>query len=195
MKLVKILIIISIFFLPSSLLADDEYFPGKIFSERPGIQKFVSDWYCQHLKALGEPSVYQKRTKENKTIIRFTWLRTFDHPIVFRLETNNDGSGTLYTKVTNGAGGYQPGVIIKDVTKTIQKQTVSTFITSVENNEFWGLPSRIETSGLDGSHWIIEYVSNGKYHLVDRWSPKSGAIREIGLNLLELSGLKVDEIY
>jgi hypothetical protein len=182
--------------MPAYLLADDAYFPDKIFSQdRPDMHKFINDRYCKHLKVLKEPSIYQQKSAKNKTVIRFTLLRTFHNPICLRIVTNTDGSGTLYVKKSNGAGGYDPGELITNDKKVIEKQIVSTIISSIEDMDFWSLPSTMKTSGLDGSHWIIEYLSGGKYHLVDRWSPTSGSIRKLGLNLLELSGLEVKEIY
>ena len=178
------------------LHADDTYFPEKIFfADRPDINRFITNRYCKHLKALEEPSVYQQQPIKDKIIIRFTWLRTFDNPICLRLEKNYDGSGTLYVKKSSGAGGYEPGKIITNQKKEIPKLSVSATISSIETMDFWNMPTRMETSGLDGSHWIIEYLSKSRYHLVDRWSPTSGSIRDLGLNLLELSGLEVKEIY
>lgn len=65
----------------------------------------------------------------------------------------------------------------------------------LENENFWELPTKKETLGFDGAQWVIEGLQDGKYHLVDRWTPESGSIRKIGLFLLELSGLKVKKIY
>jgi hypothetical protein len=39
---------------------------------------------------------------------------------------------------------------------------------------FWHLPVRDERNGLDGSTAIIEGVKDGKYQVVNRWSPKRG---------------------
>jgi hypothetical protein len=39
--------------------------------------------------------------------------------------------------------------------------------------------------GLDGSQWVIEGIKNGSYHLVDRWSPKDGEVRAIGMAMMK----------
>jgi len=121
--------------------------------------------------------------------------RTFDNPVAIRLEINDNGSGTLNIKMSNGAGGYESGKIILNEKKKITKERVSAIIKFIEDIHFWNLPSRLETRGFDGSEWIIELLLNGKYHLVNRWTPESGPIRELGLQFIELSGLKVAEIY
>ena len=197
MKHIKFFIIVSFLFLSVPLCAaDDGYFPDKIFSsERPDMHKFVSDWYCKHLNVLEEPSIYEQKSDKSKQIIRFTWLRTFHNPIALRLEINDKGSGTFFIKKSNDAGGYEPGKIIKNEKKEIGKDTVNAIIKSVEDSNLWGLPSKVEEQGLDGSHWIIELLSNGNYHLIDRWSPKSGPIRKLAISFIELSDLKVKEIY
>jgi hypothetical protein len=39
----------------------------------------------------------------------------------------------------------------------------------------------IRDRGVDGAQWIIEGVRNKTYHVVDRWSPKDGSVRALGL--------------
>lgn len=39
----------------------------------------------------------------------------------------------------------------------------------------------IRDPGVDGAQWIIEGVRNKTYHVVDRWSPKDGSVRALGL--------------
>ncbi len=197
MNHIKLFIIVSFLFLSVPIhAADDTYFPDKVFfPERPDMNKFVSDWYCKHLNVLEEPSIYQQKSDKSKITIRFTWLRTFDNPIVLRLEINDKGSGTLFIKKSNGAGGYDPGKMNKNDKKEITKETVNAIIKSIKDTNFRGLPSIAEERGLDGSQWIIELLLHGNYHLVDRWSPASGPIRERGLSLIELSDLKVKKIY
>lgn len=63
----------------------------------------------------------------------------------------------------------------------------------VEESGFWDLPVSEEQYGKDGSRWVIEAHTRGKYHVVDRWSPE-GDFRDLGLYLMELSGVK-EEIY
>jgi hypothetical protein len=68
----------------------------------------------------------------------------------------------------------------------------------IERLNFWTLspfenpPSEIGPNGermvtvqFDGAQWIVEGVKGGTYHVVDRWTPKNGPVREIGLMMLE----------
>jgi hypothetical protein len=165
------------------------------YPERPDLHTLKSDWYYKHLKVLEEPSIYQLKSIEERTIIRFTWLRTFDQPISIRLIVNEDESGILYVKMSNGKGGYEPGTIVINERKDLLKQTVASFINTIENMNFWNLPSTTEQHGFDGSQWIFEGLSGGEYHVVERWSPESGAIKNLGLMFLKISGLEDQEIY
>jgi hypothetical protein len=50
--------------------------------------------------------------------------------------------------------------------------------------------------GTDGARWIIEAVepSTG-YTYINRWTPRDGPVREVGLHLLGLTGWKIDDVY
>jgi hypothetical protein len=172
-------------------------FPGGIFDKKAETDNFISQWYNKQLKALGEPALYQQETGKDKLVFRFLWLRTFHNPISIRLEINkNDGSGILYVKVTDGAGGYEPGKIKEDFKKSIPKEEIDKFLKLVKTENYWELPVKGGITGLDGAQWVVEGSQEGRYHVIDRWSPPEGAsIKKIGLFLLNLSGLKVEDIY
>src|SRR5688572_21186821 len=77
------------------------------------LDTFVNTWYSKMLFALKEPIL--NNYNGDKEIYRFTWLRTFHHPVSIRLEKQNNVV-KLFTKVCNGAGGYEPGQLIVDTT-------------------------------------------------------------------------------
>ena len=155
----------------------------------------MNSWYTKQLNALEELSLYKQKIEEEKKIFRFTWLRTFHNPISIRLEILQNGSGVLYSKMTDGAGGYEPGKIRENTIAKINKKEVEAFLELINMYDFWNIPTQEKILGCDGAMWIIEGVWDPKYHLVERWSPKKGSIRAIGLFLLRLSGLDVKNIY
>lgn len=57
---------------------------------------------------------------------------------------------------------------------------------------YWQLRPEIDDSGLDGAQWILEGVKEGRYHVVDRWTPQIGDFREACLYLLKLSNPSID---
>jgi len=148
---------------------------------------FSISWYSSQLRALQEPVLNDSLPTQ---IFRFTYLRTFDNPIVIGLENKND-TILIYWKVSDGAGGYGPGNIIVNKSKTLTLKEWEDF--TEKNEYFWSLPTLKNDSGFDGSQWILEGKRIGQYHVVDRWC--GGDIKKICKYLIELTGLKIKRIY
>lgn len=154
--------------------------------------QFSLNWYSRHLEALEEPIVYDTLSKN---IIRFTWLRSFHHPVVIRLEFTPDDK-MIYWKMSDGAGGYEPGEIIKNKTRELKDSELQSVLSRLDSLEFFNVPTNISgIGGTDGAQWILEGLIDGNYHVVDRWS--GGVIEPFCLELLNLTSLKIkeDEIY
>ena len=154
------------------------------------IDSFSDSWYSKHLSALKEPVIYSDKT--NKEIIRFTWLRTFDNPIVIRI-MNNSGVVFVYWKKSNGAGGYDPGDLVIDEKKRIEFQQWNEIVQKLGKINFWGMPTNYPTMGLDGARWILEAKIGNKYHVVDRWSGDDSKIKPFCLDLLTMTDLKIEK--
>ncbi len=171
----------------SSKKLDKSYFPkNKIDESR-------ANWYSKHLRKMNEPILYTVTNKKIE-IYRFTWLRTFHHPIMIRVYQSGE-KGFLIAKELSGAGGYEPGELKHNVKRRLTKKGWQNILVHVKRSSFWSLKSNIDDGGLDGARWIMEGVKKGKYHMVDRFSPEKGSYRELCLYLLKLSGLKVKRIY
>lgn len=143
----------------SGYAAETVYFP-----------KGAEHWYPQYLKAMGEPSLFQEQTNKTSEQYRFLWLRTFHKPIAVRV-WKNDSEIKLRVVRLNGAGGYKPGHIERDESFTLTADQWDGFLKLLNKATFWDLPSAENYLGLDGARWILEAQTNGKYHMVDRWSP------------------------
>jgi hypothetical protein len=150
------------------------------------------------LRALDEPSLLEEAKTPSPQSYRFVWLRTFHHPVAVRLDIMSDGTGKLTVKIANGAGGYKPGKLIENTSPSVTPEQTVKFLQQVKEAGFWELSSYEKTSGCDGAEWIIEGVKDGKYHVVDRWTPSKGPVRELGMTLaFDLAHLKIqkDELY
>jgi hypothetical protein len=184
-------------------VAGQQYFPDHTFDERDKVEDFTVSWYSSQLKALKEDSLWQLSQESPKQqVYRFIWLRSFHRPVVVRLDVQPDGSGLLTTKVGSGAGGYGPGKLIVDRRKKMSKEVVDTLLAHVEEEQYWTLPTREKQDpnvvNLDGAQWVLEGVRNGAYKVVDRWSPKDGPIRDLGITMaIGLANMKLlyDEVY
>ncbi|MBS1501700.1 MAG: hypothetical protein JST32_06545, partial [Bacteroidetes bacterium] len=136
------------------------------------LSPFEARWFSEQIAALREPVVFDDSSKN--TIFRFTWLRTFHHPIAIRLEKQKDNY-MLYWKVCSGAGGYSPGELIRDRHKKIDKATWNEFLNKLKEADFENMKTNIDVMGNDGSQWILEEKSGEYYHLVHRWTPDSSS--------------------
>jgi hypothetical protein len=179
-----------------------QYFPESTFDDQKKSNDFIVEWYSQQLKALQEPSLWEMSKSIKGQVYRFLWLRSFHHPVVVRLNVNDDGTGTLVTKVGDGQGGYPPGRLIENRTQDLSKQQTQRFLDEVKQLKYWDLSSREETNprvvNLDGARWVIEAVRGGNYKIVDRWSPEKGPVKTLGLAMtIELAGMKLlyREVY
>lgn len=153
---------------------------------------FHINWYGKHLTALEEPALNDSSATK---VFRFTWLRSFHNPVAVRLENNKDRI-TLYWKVSDGKGGYEPGKLITDKKKNLSVKEWAQFQQKIESLDFWNTStSDNSVTGLDGARWILEGKEVGKYHVVDRWSGQN--IKQICLDLLKMTGLEgeVGRIY
>lgn len=167
-------------------MAQSRYFPPGSLDDSPRADQFLYEWYSTQLQALDEPSLWSLSQTQKEQSYRFLWLRTFHHPMAIRIDMNVDGTSRLTTKLTSGAGGYGPGRLVQNDTSTLTKEQTDWFLGKIQEPKFWELAafdkSRI---GLDGAQWIVEGAKNGNYHIVDRWSPKDGPVRVIGLLMLK----------
>jgi hypothetical protein len=148
---------------------------------------------------LEEPSLYSLSKSTSAESYRFLWLRTFHHPIAIRLDPNPDGTSTVTVKVASGAAGFRPGVLSEQRSQLVSKEQTQAFLKRVTELHFWDAPNPLnDQRGTDGSQWIIEGVKAGRYHVVDRWTPSKGVVRELGMMLaFQLAKMDVpkNEIY
>lgn len=169
------------------------YFPRQILGNDMSPKHSVAGWYSRHLSAMEEKSLLTV-PGESAEIYRFLWLRTFHHPIFVRIERRRNDI-RLFTKELGGAGGYEPGKILRSSDYFIREEDFRSFLDLLEKADYWNLPTDNREAGNDGAEWILEGVRNGRYHFVERWNPESGAYREACLYLLKLSGVDADRLH
>lgn len=135
-------------------------------------------WYAKHYSALNEKPIWQKApANQGKEIYRFLYLPTFDNPLLVRIEVSEDGKKVATFKKSTGKVGYEPGKIKISKTSEISDVDFTVFTNLLYEAKYWELPSKMPDPmplGFDGSREIIEVIKNGKYHVVDWWSPENG---------------------
>lgn len=175
-----------LFLLTTSIATATDYFPQGSLGSSAEIHKFKAGWYTSYLQALGEKPMFGFDIPKNIERYRFIWLRTFHRPVVMRVEVK-EGSGTLIVKVSDGTGGFERGKLVREETRALSPRDLEIIRAHFRVQDFFALPSFDEkNAGADGSEWIIEAQVRGRYHVVTRWTPEDGAVRRIGMNLLEI---------
>jgi len=173
------------------IYANQSYFPLKVFTDTSiyiGHDTFIVKWYSKHLSAMKEPLMFNKT--QNKIIYRFLWLRTFNNPVAIRIEKQLD-TYNLTWKLCDGAGGYDPGKLVVNKTKSIDKETWGNFITLLNKSGFWNLnTNEVDIQCEDGAQWILEGVDRRRYHVVDRNTPLGGSFYDCCDFLIGLTDLK-----
>lgn len=179
--------------------AQTSYFPPRSFDNDQRGDEFLSQWYSAALKALNEPSLWERSKSQKEESYRFLWLRSFHHPVAVRVDIKPDGSSEVTVKITSGAGGSAPGDLTKNASTVLTKVQTDRFLSEVKKVGLWQIERRLrDQSGTDGAEWIIEGVRDQAYCVVTRWSPKNGPVRELGVFMLEqLAGLRIParELY
>lgn len=163
----------------------------------PKISKYESEWYSKYWEAAQEPSLYEISNANKSTqgsVLRFTWLPTFHHPVIIRFEMSPD-STTLIAKELSGAGGYEPGTISRQINRKLNSVEVRQVAEAMAKASPFSEPPANCVQGLDGSQWMLERADMGSYDYASRWSPEQGAMRDFGLLALQLTGWKFEEIY
>jgi hypothetical protein len=112
------------------------------------------------------------------------------------------GSAWIHSALTTGHGGYEPGRIARYRVSWMTKAKTQSFLTALQNTNFWNLPTQevlpANAVTLDGAQWIVEGVKDGRYHVIDRFSPNAAdPVRVFGLMALKLARfrMRASEIY
>jgi hypothetical protein len=114
--------------------------------------------------------------------------------VAVRVEWDRGGAGRLVSTLLDGLGGYHPGVVARQETRQFGALERAALGELLARTGFWELATEDPGStGLDGARWIVEAAMAGRHHLVDRWSPRRGAVRELGESMLGLAGLTFSE--
>lgn len=148
-------------------------------------------WYGGHLAAAGEAPLF--RSNERK--LRFTWLRTFDAPVVIRLDTGADGAVTMAATELSGDGGYEPGSVARRIERRLTAGEAAALQRMVEETGALEQAPATCALGLDGAQWIIESVGPDGYRFIERQSPEDGPVRTFGLHLIGLTGWTYESVY
>jgi hypothetical protein len=150
---------------------------------------FQRKWYANQFAALGLGSWSCGTFGQG---YRFVWLRTFHHPVSVSIVRETTG-WELDAMELNGAGGYQPGAVLRRVRLDLDAKQIEGIQHRIDVAGAWSLPTNLADSAMDGAQWIIELRDGDHYHVIDRLSPKNDPVRALGLAFLALTGWQFPE--
>ena len=160
--------VLLVLFVVGSMFAETPYFPVRKNRADPGVSEFEAAWYGKALHRMNEPRLPESAKDPATVVYRFTVLPTWGNPIAVRAQEVG-GNFTLFARRLDGFGGYDPGKLVekKDVKLTeAESKQLASLITRLQ---FFDMAPNDDVQGDDGDEWILEGVSEGRYHVVQRW--------------------------
>lgn len=154
--------------------------------------------YSVCLAAMDEPVLAVTPDVE---AFRFLWIRSFRNPVAVRVERRG-GHATLTLKEAQYAyreqAGGHPGRIVANRTRHLSAHEWNTLMHLIQEARFWDPLPRGRSDGLltvsaDGSDWLLEGTTHGRYQVRALWSPTERtptgpSFRAACAYLLDLSG-------
>lgn len=160
--------------------AQDSYFPIKTKAGAKGVTAFEAKWYGKSLERMNEPRLPGVAKDLNAEVYRFMILPTWGNSIVVRVQRH----GELYSlsaRRLDGQAGYDPGKLVESKDIQLDADDSKTLEVLIQNLNFFQLPTDDGVIGFDGDEWIIEGVSHGEYHVVQRWCAADYSPKKRGL--------------
>jgi hypothetical protein len=179
-----------------SLDAEDYYFAKSAFdSSNAKMDKISRDWYSKYLQAMLEPSL-SCGTGTGEYAYRFLWLRIAHHPIAVRIESMGN-SVTLSAVELDGTGAHDPDQILRRIQRTLSPADENKFRKKLSQLDFWEVRKDQGRFGFEGAQWVLEGVENGRYRVMEKWSPNPGAYRDVCFLLIQFAGFAIPplEVY
>jgi hypothetical protein len=155
-----------------SAVADDSYFPIKTMAGGEGVTEFESKWYGQSLQRMNEPRLPELAKDVNADVYRITILPTWGNSIAVRVQRHGELC-SLSARRLDGRAGFQPGKLVESKDVALGADDSKTLAVLIQNLNFFQMSTEDDVRGADGDEWILEGVSQGKYHVAARWCASS----------------------
>ena len=153
-------------------------------TSRPGtdpVWPFKSNIYASYLKHARERKIVVPAAFDT---YRLTVVPANRRPVVVRIEVRAK-SVVIHATLLDGIGGYGATGINKSLDRTLTPIEAETFKRLAK--AFDSVSTEQATRGFDGTYWLVEHGGRS-YQGSEAWQPDSGALRDLGLYMLELTG-------
>ncbi|SRR5258708_39905557 len=178
------------------MLADKAYFPVRKSNGDAGLTAFEVQWYSKSLARMKEPKLPEMAKDKKVIAYRLTILPPWGNPIAIRIQKEGDVY-LIFSRRLNGEGGYDPGKLVEQKKAKLANSDASALESLLVALRFFEMPTEDRFRMSDGDEWVLEGVSDGRYHVINRCCPSDGSRRDRGLEpflalcrfLIEKSGL------
>lgn len=184
-------------YLYTKLNEDSLFFPLKTIKqsqeeEEKSLDTVTNKWLTGDLISFQEPNLYRSTIDKTDKAYRFTWLRSFDLPVVIRIEKRQKRF-VLTCKELLDYNGRKANEFKVNITKKISMPQWITFEYLLKKMNFEQVQTDISdsTECMDGAIWILESKSENNYHCIYRHCSTEKDFEKACLYLLKLSGLKI----
>ncbi len=172
----------------------------KVYPDAEGTEYFpdgTASYYTRYLSALKELSLRRELKGEEEFLFRFTYLRSFDDPLVVSVTRIGD-TLKIRAAILEMSDDYRPDGIVHDENLTFDVDDAKDVLAKINSDEFWQPLNDAERfcEGLDGSRWIFEIHDETGYRMIAPWSPASNIVPDdVDLpKLLREAGLKEEKV-
>jgi hypothetical protein len=156
-------------------------------------------WYSKYLIAMKEPALkVLAKNDRTTTVYRFLWLPSFHDAISVRFAKSARGVvvTTVRLKLDNE---YEPLRVVARRSALLKPAHWERIANNLAKARFWDLPTRQRQPfgrlTMDGHILIIEGVSEGSYHVVQRNNPPMGNFVDLCQAMLFMSGIDVRNLW
>jgi hypothetical protein len=136
------------------------------------ISKLKDDSYQQVLQQLKEPRLPGVESDSKKEVYRILILPTWGNAVSVRVERHGENYN-LAARRLSGNAGFELGKLVEERNIELSGEDSKRLEDLIQNLKFPGMPTDDGVLGFDGDSWILEGISNGKYHVVRRWCAAS----------------------
>lgn len=146
---------------------------------------FEADWFGSALLGFHEEPIFPTKSSSQRTV-RFLILSQFHEPMMVRTAEMEDGRVRLIAKrmpYSSECVDDNRGCMVDRVLTDAEQRRLRAVEAPMLQRQSYSC-----AGGLDGSRWVVEGNGGGNYRFWNEWSPRTGALRELGLIMLELAG-------
>ena len=147
--------------------------------------------FTEFLIKANEPILFNQETTSE--IYRFVWLRTFDEPIIIRLDRKNNIYKITW-KIFEGKAGYGIEGVKMHNKRALTSEEWFKFIDLLNSSTFGKKSfSRNIMPPEDGSEWLLERINKKVYCAASANSPSKGPFYSACMYLIELTNITLNE--